>query len=75
LSYPKLTLRLYESPARLYFQVGVFFAGGGNFIPAEPSRTQRNSWRFSHASFREDLLKTLVEIRFKLERGRIEEND
>jgi hypothetical protein len=30
-------------------------AGGGNFIPAESSRTQRNSWRFYHARSREDL--------------------
>jgi hypothetical protein len=30
-------------------------AGGGNFIPAESRRTQRNSWRFFHARFREDL--------------------
>jgi hypothetical protein len=43
----------------------VFFAGGANFSPGESRRTQRNSWRFTHARFCEDLVKTLVEIRFR----------
>jgi hypothetical protein len=33
----------------------VFFAGVGNFIPAESWSSQCNSWRFSLARFREDL--------------------